>query len=1676
MKKFIVKPQLLLLVLLLLAISTIPFGLFTVSAADGGENTDFNLFEIIGEIPQDFIDETTEMIESNWDENYFSSITIKLGETEMYVDGSVEMISIPAIMEDGEILLPIIDIANAVGAEVDIDEEAGSITIFNDGEIALELPLEDEPSVFAAQPENTAVADRSAAPVLVKDGQLMMTSPLVSAAEVEEALALDIHCDGDWITIAKPYQLKQLVLYVKDGQGLDDSYGAEQFTTDEQGLYFLQYPSEKLAQEAYWAFQSAADIAYISVNQVVKTAALSDRWGSERIGADRYKTYLINNNKAANPLTVAVLDTGLDANHPHLQGRSVAGYNFASNSSNTYDGNNHGTHVAGTIVDCTTANVKIMPVKVLDDSGGGTDLSISLGIKYAADNGAKVINLSLGGTCTDSNCILKQAIDYAMAKGAATVAAAGNDGGNTTYVCPAKLANVITVSAFDIRDMPASFTNYGAAVDVAAPGVDILSSVPGGGYDYYSGTSMAAPHVTAAVAMLKLDNMNATPAQLKTAVRNAAAPVTGISSSYYGAGLLNLNKVFGAIPAEPPGIKLSRHAIDVKTVNAKYRTYQMIARVTPLTTANKSVNYSSSNPQVAVCGNDGLVQIKRSGTAIITAKAVSGGYTDTCAVTVNVDDSKFWIGSAADSFAGGAGTKANPYKIANPEQLALLSRNSRLLLPGGGTEQDEYFELTADIDLSGKEWVTIGWYESLSEDMGWMRPFSGYFNGNGYVVKNMSQGNSYSGLGAAEAGLFYFIGGEIKNLGIVDANQKGANSREYPWWSGVLATYAGGCVIDNCYTTGKTLGYGFVLEINGYRGIDILTGKYTPPIVKNCYSTAETSSGRGFASSALGATISNCYFYGTGNLINQTYAVSQTYKTNIANSFMLEKGSSPACLVNTKADTVISRSYCAGSSYRGVMSDDNPSTTDISQKPLDFFKDSKSYTSSANWNSQYPWDFENTWAIDPNINNGLPYLKIFKINAVGGGATNWELVLGAANSKSGVITEVKQIDKYRFTAPISGTYTFFSSNKALSLTYLDAYLYNSAGALLTSQLDYGIGFNLSYNLTAGQTYALDLLGFWGTGAYTVNIAAPSSTQNNTVTYNYSENGGTSASKTSSTVNPGAPIDLTPTAIKGNWKFVGWNTNKDATAGLSALTMGPASVTLYAIYSKTLNADFIDYSGTSQQIRNVQATIYNKATSGNILMPAQNTYSGWTPRGWGIATAPGAPAVAGSSVNYPISVDTVFFGLYNRTLTLSYNANGGSTAPPSQSGTQFVSSYSITTYANPTLVLANPITRPVYAFAGWALGSPSGQQYPAGGSVAIAADTTMYAVWGGGTNYTVTYNYSENGGASASKTRDTLNQGAAIDLTPKAAKADWTFVGWNTNKDATSGLSSLTMGAADVTLYAIYSRVLSALFIDYNVISQYARIAHVTIYNKASGGSVLVPPQNNYAGWTARGWSTLTTADTAVMCKADDYHIITQATIFYGLYSRTLNLHYNANGGSSTPNSQSGLQYANSCSITTYANPSFTLASPITRPDHAFDGWAMGSPGGPKYSSGGSITIAADTTMYASWGGGTILWSFASEKGLLNSKSGFINSEKQIDRYQFTAPVSGSYVFLTTNKAPSLIYLHGYLYNSAGSLLASNEDTGSGLYFGYDLIAGQTYYLDLQGHTGTGAYTVNAVIL
>ncbi|MFE9694193.1 S8 family serine peptidase [Micromonospora sp. NPDC005806] len=250
--------------------------------------------------------------------------------------------------------------------------------------------------------------------------------------------------------------------------------------------------------------------------------------------------------KGSTSQIIAVVDTGVNVNHPDLKGRTVTGYNAITPSALPADDNGHGTMVAGIAAANTNNGIgvagaawtaRIMPVKVLGADGSGYDSDVTEGVIWAADHGAKIINMSLGGEGDDT--ALHDAIKYATGKGAVVVVAAGNDGdGRAQY--PAAYSEVISVAATDASGKLTDFSSYGDWIDIAAPGAGIVST--GLGTDYYigDGTSFSAPIVSGTAALVRTMYPSLTPAQVLSWIRKNArdAGPRGVDP-YYGYGILD---------------------------------------------------------------------------------------------------------------------------------------------------------------------------------------------------------------------------------------------------------------------------------------------------------------------------------------------------------------------------------------------------------------------------------------------------------------------------------------------------------------------------------------------------------------------------------------------------------------------------------------------------------------------------------------------------------------------------------------------------------------------------------------------------------------------------------------------------------------------------------------------------------------------------------------------------------------------------------------------------------------------------------------------------------------------------------------------------------------------------------------------------------------------------------
>ena len=270
--------------------------------------------------------------------------------------------------------------------------------------------------------------------------------------------------------------------------------------------------------------------------------------------------------------TVAILDTGVANVHDDIAPQVVGYANFVSADTkedpkaNPEDKDGHGTHVAGIVaakadnkigVAGVCPECSILDVKVLNDSGSGSSSVIANGISWAADNGAKVINMSLGQRV--SSRTLEAAVNYAWNKGVVIVAAAGN-AGTQAKIYPGAYPNVIAVAATDNKDNKASFSTYGKWVDVAAPGVNVYSTFPNHpfvlgtqngrsqGYDVASGTSMASPIVAAVAALVWRTPAVTDNASVRARIESTADPITGTGTSWANGRVNACKAVAGDCP------------------------------------------------------------------------------------------------------------------------------------------------------------------------------------------------------------------------------------------------------------------------------------------------------------------------------------------------------------------------------------------------------------------------------------------------------------------------------------------------------------------------------------------------------------------------------------------------------------------------------------------------------------------------------------------------------------------------------------------------------------------------------------------------------------------------------------------------------------------------------------------------------------------------------------------------------------------------------------------------------------------------------------------------------------------------------------------------------------------------------------------------------------------------
>jgi serine protease len=421
---------------------------------------------------------------------------------------------------------------------------------------------------------------------------LILLVALFSLASAAENFNIGQSCVS---SMTQKYVPDEVVVKFKDGVNKQKAstamadLGATLLSSNEAiGIQQIRIPADKTVEEMVAVFNSRSDVEYAEPNYIAYAFMTPN---------DPYYVYqwhmpLINmpaawDQSTGSGVVVAVIDCGVAyetygsfTQAPDLAGTIfVAGYDYVNNDSHPNDDCAHGTHVCGTIAQTTNNslgvtgvafNCSIMPVKVLDASGSGTYTAIVNGITFAADNGAKVINMSLGGA--SGSTALQNAVIYAYNKGVTIVCAAGNAGTSAAQY-PASYTQCISVSAIRYDKTYTSYTSYGSTIDICAPGGDldvdqngdgyvdgVLQQTHNGtnygtfGYYFYEGTSMACPHVAGVAALIIAKAGNIGPDSVRAILQNTAQDLgTTGRDNYYGYGMVDANAALSAInPDNPP--------------------------------------------------------------------------------------------------------------------------------------------------------------------------------------------------------------------------------------------------------------------------------------------------------------------------------------------------------------------------------------------------------------------------------------------------------------------------------------------------------------------------------------------------------------------------------------------------------------------------------------------------------------------------------------------------------------------------------------------------------------------------------------------------------------------------------------------------------------------------------------------------------------------------------------------------------------------------------------------------------------------------------------------------------------------------------------------------------------------------------------------------------------------
>ena len=552
----------------------------------------------------------------------------------------------------------------------------------------------------------------------------------------------------------------------------------------------------------------------------------------------------------------------------------------------------------------------------------------------------------------------------------------------------------------------------------------------------------------------------------------------------------------------------------------------------------------------------------------------------------------------------------------------------------------------------------------------------------------------------------------------------------------------------------------------------------------------------------------------------------------------------------------------------------------------------------------------------------------------------------------------------------------------------------------------------------------------------------------TVTYNYSENGGTSATKTTDTKKYEEAIDLTPTATKSGYDFVGWNTDKNAHTALTSKNMPAENVTLYAIYKK-------DIKITTYQYKNVKAentaTLYNKDANVSVTLPtiAEKKVGDitYTARGWSEATTANGAIAANSGATVQLNASKTYYASYQKEMEATFNYWNGTAAATAKASAIRYMNYN-------EAYVQSPITTPEVVTKSTGKESTifthvSSTKNGAAATVNTAT-LTYYAVYSKTVKATLkTYNdQSAQKSATAYAYYDgtTLNASIALGTTGNATNSsvEYTPRHWSTSDSADASSSIALNGTAsiinDTTYYASYKKDFEATFNYWNGTAKASKKETKTRFMnykgtlKQSNYDIPAEAKANVGDYTYKHIATGTAANAAAVTPS------TANTTYYTVYTRTLTVEYDGNGGRGTTASQTAIQTMNANGAVSSHN--FTLqANAFTRNGYTFTKWAEGSASGTQKDAGSTYTFAPaqnaskNVKFFALWSEKTYTLTIKPNGGTLDgSTTDITRNLKYSDVSNINDPTRTGYSFGGYNELSNAAYSNGLasvsVYNNA----------------------------------------------